>query len=104
MATMCAALVLVAPAPQAVARDVAAEPADLSVTNAVSDPAPVIGSQVTFTVTVSNAGPAAAQRVKVRDRLPDGYTLSAPRRHAAATTRQAVYGATSPSPRGGWCS
>ena len=77
-----AAHVLLFSAPPASAQDLAADPADLSLTNAVSNPAPVIGSQVIFTVTVSNAGPAAAQRVKVRDRLPDGYTFV-----SAAATR-----------------
>jgi uncharacterized repeat protein (TIGR01451 family) len=47
--------------------------ADLSLTKTVSDPEPAIGAQVTFRITVANAGPNAAQRVTVRDRLPTGY-------------------------------
>jgi uncharacterized repeat protein (TIGR01451 family) len=47
--------------------------ADLSLTSTVSDSAPVIGTEVTFHVTLSNAGPNAVARVSVRDRLPDGY-------------------------------
>jgi uncharacterized repeat protein (TIGR01451 family) len=51
------------------------EPADLSLAGTVSDATPVVGSRVTFTIRVSNAGPGAAQRIKVSDRLPDGYVF-----------------------------
>jgi uncharacterized repeat protein (TIGR01451 family) len=53
-----------------------AQRADLSLTHVVSDPAPVIGSQVTFTITVTNSGPRAAQGIVVRDRLPNGYAYA----------------------------
>src|SRR5262245_8453581 len=52
----------------------AAQPADLSLTKTVSNPTPTIGTQVTFTVTVNNAGPGGVQRATVRDKLPTGYT------------------------------
>ena len=48
--------------------------ADLSITKTVNLPTPAVGTNVTFTVTVSNAGPGAANAVVVRDRLPTGYT------------------------------
>jgi uncharacterized repeat protein (TIGR01451 family) len=48
--------------------------ADLSLTSTVSDSAPVIGTPVTFQVTLENAGPQAVQQVVVRDLLPAGYT------------------------------
>jgi large repetitive protein len=48
--------------------------ADLAVTKSVSDATPLVGSQITFTVTVSNNGPSNAQDVEVNDILPSGYT------------------------------
>ena len=49
--------------------------ADVAVTKTVSDPTPVIGSDVTFTVTVTNNGPDSAAGVGVADALPAGLTL-----------------------------
>jgi uncharacterized repeat protein (TIGR01451 family) len=49
--------------------------ADLSLTKTVAPAAALIGQNVTFTVTVSNAGPNAAAGVVVRDLLPPGYTF-----------------------------
>jgi uncharacterized repeat protein (TIGR01451 family) len=49
--------------------------ADLSITKTASNLTPQIGSQVTFTIAASNAGPAAATGVVVNDPLPAGYTL-----------------------------
>src|SRR5690606_28043261 len=49
--------------------------ADLSVTKTVSNPSPAVGTNVTFTVAVANAGPSAAQVVSVNDPLPAGYTF-----------------------------
>jgi uncharacterized repeat protein (TIGR01451 family) len=60
---------------QARAQGLDAQTADLSLTKVVSNPTPVIGTQVTFTVTLRNGGPGAAQTVKVRDKLPNGYTF-----------------------------
>jgi uncharacterized repeat protein (TIGR01451 family) len=54
----------------------AQQTADLSVTMTVSNPTPVVGTQVSFDVKVSNAGPAAVQRTTVRDLLPAGYTYA----------------------------
>ena len=51
-----------------------AQTADLSLTMTVSNPTPLVGSQVSFDITVANAGPSNVQRASVRDRLPNGYT------------------------------
>ncbi|MTH16524.1 DUF11 domain-containing protein, partial [Flavobacterium sp. LC2016-01] len=48
--------------------------ADLSVTKTVNNATPLVGSQVTFSVQVSNAGPQATSGVAVTDLLPSGYT------------------------------
>src|SRR5690606_36028214 len=49
--------------------------ADLSLTKTVSDAAPNVGSDVTFTISVRNDGPNAATGVTVRDALPEGLTF-----------------------------
>jgi LPXTG-site transpeptidase (sortase) family protein len=49
--------------------------ADLSVTKTVNDNTPVVGSNVTFTITVSNAGPSTATGVAVSDLLPAGLSF-----------------------------
>jgi uncharacterized repeat protein (TIGR01451 family) len=46
--------------------------ADLTVSKTVSDPRPAVGSDVTFTITLTNNGPDAATDVEVLDRLPPG--------------------------------
>ena len=48
---------------------------DLAVTKSVSDPTPNVGDQITFTVTLSNAGPDTATGVSVSDQLPAGLTF-----------------------------
>lgn len=49
--------------------------ADLSVTNTVDNVTPNVGSTITFTVTLGNAGPDNATNVAVQDQLPAGYTF-----------------------------
>jgi uncharacterized protein (TIGR03437 family) len=46
--------------------------ADLSLTKTVNNSTPNIGEKVTYTITVSNAGPIAATGVQVTDLLPSG--------------------------------
>ena len=48
---------------------------DLSLTKSVDNISPLVGSNVVFTVRVSNAGPSTATGVQVRDVLPSGYTI-----------------------------
>lgn len=49
--------------------------ADLSLTKSVNDQTPEIGDSITFTIEVSNAGPAVATGVAVTDLLPAGIAL-----------------------------
>ena len=49
--------------------------ADLSLTKTVNNAAPQVGENVTFTVTLSNAGPHRATGVAVRDMLPSGLAF-----------------------------
>ncbi|WP_298140510.1 Ig-like domain-containing protein, partial [Flavobacterium sp.] len=48
--------------------------ADLSVTKVASSATPVVGTNITFTLTASNAGPAPSNPTVVNDLLPSGYT------------------------------
>jgi VWFA-related protein len=48
--------------------------ADLSLTKTVDVPTPAVDSNVVFTITVTNAGPANATGVIVTDQLPSGFT------------------------------
>jgi uncharacterized repeat protein (TIGR01451 family) len=55
--------------------DAGLRPIDLSLTKTVNDPTPPVGTNVTFTVTVSNAnGFSTATNVTVTDVLPAGLT------------------------------
>jgi len=47
---------------------------DLSITKTADNLTPVPGNDVTFTLTVSNAGPTASAGVVIEDRLPTGFT------------------------------
>ena len=49
--------------------------ADLSLTKTVDNPTAAIGTNVSFTLTVSNAGPSDATNVAVTDQLPAGFTF-----------------------------
>ena len=46
---------------------------DLSLVKTVDNESPKVGEQVTFTLTINNAGPSRATGVEVTDQLPDGY-------------------------------
>jgi len=59
--------------------------ADLSVTKTVSDATPNVGDQITFTVTLNNAGPDDATGVQVTDLLPAGLSF------VSATPGQGTY-------------
>jgi uncharacterized repeat protein (TIGR01451 family) len=50
--------------------------ADVQVTKTVSPTAPVPGSPVTYTITVTNAGPSIARTVQLSDTLPTGFTAT----------------------------
>ncbi|MCP4305877.1 MAG: DUF11 domain-containing protein [bacterium] len=53
---------------------VAPQRIDLSLAKTVSDPAPNVGSDVTFTIRVTNAGPDDATGAAVADTVPNGYS------------------------------
>ena len=59
--------------------------ADLAVTKTASNGAPLVGSQVTFTVATTNNGPTPATNVTVQDTLPAGYSF------VSATPSQGSY-------------
>jgi uncharacterized repeat protein (TIGR01451 family) len=48
--------------------------ADLGITKTVSDSAPSAGDTITYTIAVTNSGPATATNVEITDSLPDGVT------------------------------
>jgi len=59
--------------------------ADLSLTKMVDRAAPNVGDNVTFTITLSNAGPDAATGVRVNDSLPPGIS------YVSSTVAQGAY-------------
>ena len=60
---------------------------DLSLTKTVDNTAPFVGDQVTYTLTLNNAGPAVATGIVVRDVLPSGlaYLSHSGGNYSAAT-------------------
>lgn len=64
--------------------------ADLSVTKATAATAAVAGTNITYTITVANAGPATATNVVVNDTLPAGLAF------VSATPSQGSCNASSP--------
>jgi len=59
--------------------------ADLSLTKGVNNATPTVGQNVTFTVTLNNAGSAGATNIEVTDLLPAGLTF------VSATPSQGSY-------------
>lgn len=51
--------------------------ADLSLTKAPSDATPNVGDSISWTLTLSNAGPDAAVNVDIEDVIPNGYSYVA---------------------------
>ena len=49
--------------------------ADLSLSKTVNDPRPNVGDEITFTLTLFNAGPDDATRIVVTDLLPAGFSF-----------------------------
>ncbi|WP_162850111.1 DUF7507 domain-containing protein, partial [Sphingobacterium yanglingense] len=50
--------------------------ADLAIEKVVDNNRPVVGDEVTFTITVTNNGPSRATGVTVTDVVPNGYTVT----------------------------
>lgn len=65
--------------------DLVGQSADLSMAKAADRPQPLIGQNVIYTLTVSNAGPTAAADVRVEDALPPQVTF------VSATTATGSY-------------
>ena len=63
--------------------------ADLAVVKTVSNPTPNVGDTITFTVTLTNNGPSAAQLVEVTDQFP-----TAGLQYLSATPSQGTYNET----------
>ncbi len=64
---------------------------DLAITKTVNNPTPNVGSNVTFTLTVTNNGPSGATGVQVSDLLPSGYTYVSDNGSGAYTSGTGVW-------------
>lgn len=64
---------------------ISSDTVDLSLRKTVDTPAATLGQNVTFTITLANAGPATATGVQVTERLPSGLTF------VSATPSQGTY-------------
>ena len=67
--------------------NIVAAASDVSVTKTVSNATPVVGANVTFTVTVHNGGPDPVTALQVSDPLPAGLTF------VSSTASQGTYAA-----------
>ncbi|HYP01039.1 MAG TPA: DUF11 domain-containing protein [Pyrinomonadaceae bacterium] len=65
--------------------------ADLSLTKTADNSAPLINQNVTFTLTVSNAGPSNASGITVRDQLPAGLSFVSAAPSAAYNSATGVW-------------
>jgi uncharacterized repeat protein (TIGR01451 family) len=65
--------------------------ADLAVAKTMSPASPVLGQNVTFTITVSNAGPDTASGIQVADILPTGLTYVSDNGGGAYSTATAIW-------------
>jgi uncharacterized repeat protein (TIGR01451 family) len=73
------------PANNAASASVTGLQADIAVVKTVNNPSPLVGTNVTFTVTATNNGPSAATGVVVTDLLPAGLAF------VSATPSQGTY-------------
>ena len=78
---------------------VAAPSADVSVTKAMTPANPVPGQEVTYTLTVDNAGPSTAPAVTVADQLDPALTGATPRPRPAPAPSTAATCSAAPSAR-----
>ncbi|MFM7073920.1 MAG: hypothetical protein ACKO38_19210, partial [Planctomycetota bacterium] len=65
-------------------------PTDLAVTKSVSNPAPLVGSQIQYTISLRNNGPNDATGVVVTDQLPAGVTFVSANAPAGTTYSNAT--------------
>ncbi|GAA3618959.1 PKD domain-containing protein [Flavivirga jejuensis] len=71
--------------------EVIIQQADLSIVKTIDDSVPNIGDTVTFTLTITNAGPDIATNVAIEDILPSGYTLTTVNNGGSAVINTATW-------------